>query len=401
MNAATHDLSRLRIDRGDGPGGGARRGGRGGWIAFALLLLAFGAYAAWREGYLVRDERPRVSTGRVVRSGQLVARSGTSANGYVVARKRAALSTDIQGRIVELLVQEGDRVVEGQLVARLDTRQLEASLAQAQADLSQGRAAVELARLDRDRYAGLLPTGDVDQALYDTARLQHEEASASLAAIAARIDEIEVMLEKSKVFAPFAGVITAKNAEVGEVVSALGASGPDSRGAVATLVDFETLEVQVELAQTSLGAAIVGASADVFLDAWPDQAYRGRVRQIWPTANRQKATVEVRVEFLERDDRILPEMGVRIVFHDGAFAETADEASRVLVPEAALVRAGDVASVFVLIEGRVARRAVELAGAASGGLVPVASGLEGGESVVLTPPTDLVDGDDVVTGSDA
>ncbi|MCB9896814.1 MAG: efflux RND transporter periplasmic adaptor subunit [Planctomycetes bacterium] len=398
MSSAQPDLSRLRIERAPSRGSGT---GRGGWIAFVLLLLASGAYVAWREGLIARDERPRVSLGRVERSEQVVARSGTSANGYIVARKRAALSTDIQGRIVELLVQEGDRVVEGQLVARLDTRQLEASAAQAKADLVQAQAAAELARLDRERYASLLPTGDVDESLYDSARLQYDEALASIASIDARLREIEVMLDKSKVYAPFAGVITAKNAEVGEVVSALGSSGPDSRGAVATLVDFDTLEVQVELAQTSLGAAIVGSSADVYLDAFPEHAYPGRVRQIWPTANRQKATVEVRVEFLERDERILPEMGVRVVFHDRDTApREAGAPSKVLVPEAALVRDGDVASVFVLEGTHVTRRAVDPSGDASGGLVPVASGLSGGERVVLAPPPGLADGAEVVTGDD-
>lgn len=397
MSAQPPDLSRLRIERG---GTNAVGGGRGGWIAFVLLLLAAAGYVAWSEGLLgASDERPRVTLGRVVRAGEIVARTGTSANGYVVARRRAALSTDIQGRIVELLVDEGDAVVRGQLVARLDTRQLEAALAQARADEESARVVAERLHLDRERYASLLPTGDIDEAEYDRVRLEHEGAVAHLAAMEARVDEIEVMLDKSAVYAPFDGVITAKNAEVGEVVSALGASGPDSRGAVATLVDFSTLEVQVELAQSSLKAARIGASANIFLDAWPEHRYRGRVRQIWPTANRQKATVEVRIEFLERDDRILPEMGVRVVFVDDepSDPDPGDDAPRVLVPDAALVRDGSATWVFVSVEGRAARQDVELGGAPSGGLVPVTAGLIGGESVVLSPPASLLDGDEIRT----
>lgn len=379
------DLSRLRIERAEPA---PRRGSLLLPIVVVLLLLGAG-FAVWKGGWL--DGRPRVEVGRVARVGGAGSVSGTAANGYVVARRSAALSTDIQGRIVELKVEEGMRVKAGDLIARLDTRELEAALERTKADLATAQTAAEWARLDFQRKSPLLGSGDVSQSVVDQARIERDRAEAQVNALQSALTQIEVQINKSSVYAPFDGVITAKNAEVGEVVSSLSA-GANSRGSVATLVDFDTLEVQIELAQTSLKAAREDAPVLVYLDAYPDKAYRGRVRQIWPTADRQKATVELRAEFLERDERILPEMGVRVVFTSDAAA--APSAPTVSCPERAVVREGERAFVFVLEGARVARRSVQL-GAAERGNVTVLEGLAGGESVVLAPPATLQDGDEV------
>ncbi len=392
MTDSAPDLGRLRIDRSTAPG----RGGKAGWIVAVLIAVLAGLHGAWREGLLGDlglDSRPVVRLGRVVRRGELVQRSGISANGYVVARRRAALSTDIQGRIVELKVEEGDRVEAGQLVARLDTRQLEANLAVARALQAQGRAALRKAEKDAQRLAALVLTGDASVSENDGAIAALDEARAYVDSLTARIAEIEVSIDKSSVYAPFAGVITAKDAEVGEVVAALGASGPNARGAVATLVDFDTLEVQIELAQSALAAARQGAAVTLYLDAYPDHAYPGRVRQIWPTANRTKATVEVRVEYLERDDRILPEMGVRAVFSDSSTAAVVvDEGVSVTVPEAAVLGPEGRRTVFMYDDGVARLAPIETGGDAVAGQVPVLSGLSGNEQVLLDPPNDLSDG---------
>ncbi len=389
------DLSRLRIERGAGPGrGGGGSGSRSTLLVVViLLLLAVIGWLAWPRLVALRDSRPVVSVGRVQKTGGARAVSGTAANGYVVARRKAELSTDIQGRLVELRVEEGSRVKAGDLVARLDTRELEAALARSRADLATTRATLELARLDLGRKDPLLEAGDVSQADVDAARTRRDEAEASMAALEAAVAEIEVRLSKSSVFAPFDGVVTDKNAEVGEIVSSLGA-GANSRGSVATLVDFDTLEVQVELAQTSLKAAKQGAPVVIYLDAYPDRAYKGRVRQIWPTADRQKATVELRAEFLERDERILPEMGVRVIFT--AEDVGAPDEVQVRMPGAALTPSptGELA-VFVVTGGKVVRRAITVEGPLGGETVVVTSGLQGGETVVLDPPAALRDGTEV------
>ena len=181
-----------------------------------------------------------------------------------------------------------------------------------------------------------------------------------------------------------------KNAELGEVVSTVG--GTNSRGSVATLVDWATLEVQIELAQTTLEAARIGAPVLIYLDAYPEQGYRGRIRQIWPTADRAKATVELRAEFLERDEKLLPQLGVRVVFVPESEANPAPP--QVLLPRRALL-AAEVPTVLVIRDGIVETRTITLRDDVEDGLVEVGSGLTGGETVVIDPPSDLQAGDRV------
>jgi RND family efflux transporter MFP subunit len=217
------------------------------------------------------------------------------------------------------------------------------------------------------------------------------EAAATTQSRAAARDEAQAILGKTEVRAPFDGIVVLKDAEVGEVVSP-NAQGGNSRGAVVTMVDFASLEAQVEMPERSLGGIAKGRRARVFLDAYPEHGYEGFVDRIWPTANRQKGTVELRVRLESPDDRLRPEMGVRVVFLD----ETAPAAEApgepvVLVPESAIVRGEGGAGVF-LLERDVARwRAVE-PGDRRGSRVVIREGLRGGERLVDAPPADLKDG---------
>jgi multidrug efflux pump subunit AcrA (membrane-fusion protein) len=186
-------------------------------------------------------------------------------------------------------------------------------------------------------------------------------------------------------------VVTEKNAEVGEIVSSI-ATGANARGSVATLVDFETLEVQIELAQTTLDVARAGAPVLIYLDAYPDEGYRGRIRQVWPTANRAKATVEVRAEFLDRDERLLPELGVRVVFVPESEANPTPPA--VLLPRRALL-AREQPTVMVVRDGVIELRTVTLRDTVGDDLIEIGSGLIGGETVVLDADPTLADGDRV------
>ena len=380
-----HDLTRLRIDRSP-----ARTGSR--WTpVLVILLLALLSLVAWQwwGGGAAGGGPPTVAVARVQRTGGASATSGTSANGYVVARRRAALSTTIQGRIIEMRVEEGDLVQAGDVVARLDTAELEAGLAATNAQLAEARAQADLAESEYQRLSRLNVPVDITQFRLDETTSRRLETRARVESLEALVAQTEVRLRDSSVYAPFDGIIVEKNAEVGEVVSAIGATGPNARGAVATLVDRDTLEVQVELAQTSLGAAREDAPVVIYLDAFPDDGYRGKVRQIWPTADRTKATVELRVVFLERDERILPEMGVRVVFVRDESQGPAEVA--VYLPERALAGAGDDRFVFVLAGDAVSRRPVRVE-PDDGGRLKVLEGLTGGELVVLDPPADLVDG---------
>lgn len=381
------DLNRLRIDR--TPAAKSSRG------PFMLILLVLISYIGWKEWPSVtEDSQAQYETARVQRRGGAKARAGTAANGYIVARRRAALSTDIPGRLVELNVEEGSRVDQGDVVARLDTRELEAYRDRLQAEIRAAQANEKQTRLAMERQRKLSETEDVPTSALDSAEATHEGAIARVQSLQASLSEILVRLDKSTVYAPFSGVIVQKNAEVGEVVVASG-GGANARGSVATLVDFDTLEVQIELSQTALEAARVGAPVLIYLDAYPEEGYRGQVRQVWPTASRAKATVELRAEFLERDERLLPELGVRVVFVPEE--ESNPTPPMVLLPKSALLP-GEGNQVFVLVDGYVEKRSLTLRDDFDNALIEVGSGLIGGETVIINPPADLQEGDPVKIG---
>ena len=381
------DLNRLRIDR--TPTAKSSRG------PFMLILLVLISYIGWKEWPSVtEDSQAQYETARVQRRGGAKARAGTAANGYIVARRRAALSTDIPGRLVELNVEEGSRVDQGDVVARLDTRELEAYRDRLQAEIRAAQANEKQTRLAMERQRKLSETEDVPTSALDSAEATHEGAIARVQSLQASLSEILVRLDKSTVYAPFSGVIVQKNAEVGEVVVASG-GGANARGSVATLVDFDTLEVQIELSQTALEAARVGAPVLIYLDAYPEEGYRGQVRQVWPTASRAKATVELRAEFLERDERLLPELGVRVVFVPEE--ESNPTPPMVLSPKSALLP-GEGNQVFVLVDGFVEKRSLTLRDDFDNALIEVGSGLIGGETVIVNPPADLQEGDPVKIG---
>ncbi len=381
------DLNRLRIDR--TPAAKSSRG------PFLLILLVLISYIGWKEWPSVtEDSQAQVESARVQRRGGAKARVGTAANGYIVARRRAALSTDIPGRLVELNVEEGSRVDQGDVVARLDTRELEAYRDRLQAEIRAAQANEKQTRLAMERQRKLSETEDVPTSALDSAEATHEGATARVQSLQASLAEILVRLDKSTVYAPFSGVIVQKNAEVGEVVVASG-GGANARGSVATLVDFDTLEVQIELSQTALVAARVGAPVLIYLDAYPEEGYRGQVRQVWPTASRAKATVELRAEFLERDERLLPELGVRVVFVPEE--ESNPTPPMVLLPKSALLP-GEGNQVFVLVDGFVEKRSLTLRDDFDNALIEVGSGLIGGETVIVNPPADLQEGDPVKIG---
>ncbi len=436
------------------------------WVKWAFLLLVLAiAWLAFGEGLVQRASeagQPLVKTAKAeARSaGQVAAALGASANGYIVAKKRAALSADAPGRIVEMNVEEGSVVKAGQVVARLYADEHAANLRRAEAEVEVARAAevrmrleldatrsavqsarsavpplqqdlaqvgaartlastlrerAEKARADGvgtrdglDRAHGELQVAEARvasaEARVESARQSVVEAEARMSAMEAaqvessrRVDAALAGLElaratfdKTLVKAPFDGVVVLKDAEVGEVVSPNVVGGTSARGSVVTMVDFASLEVQAEVPETSIASVSEGASAQVYLDAWPDRAYPGRVDRIWPTANRTKATVEVRVAFLERDEKLRPEMGVRIVFAPKD-APAAPVEARVLVPASALVRAEGAPFVWLVVGGAARRRVVEV-GEGRAGKYAILAGLEGGEVLVLDPPADLADG---------
>ena len=437
------DLDKLRIKRGaPAPVVDNARRPRPWGLILGLPFLGIGLWLFGPRLLDIADQLrlPTVEVAKAVRRDPAAAGalSGAAANGYIVARTRAALSADAPGRIVELNVEEGSLVSAGDVVARLYWREHEAASRRAEADLSASHLAarragisqgasqaavaeaashVQRTRADLERVGELVESGFENQSALDSARDEaraaqsrlavieaeaeaaaaaHDQALAQVEAARATRDLALATLEKTYLRAPFTGVVVLKDAEVGEVVSPNSTGGSNARGSVVTMVDFASLEVQADVPETSLERVTQGASATIYLDAWPGQPYKGSVSRIWPTADRIKGTVEVRVLFDQLDERLRPDMGVRVVFNTADQpTETSPGQGLVLVPAEALTRRAGQRGVFSLEGDRVRWRRVVVA-RESGGRAAIEAGLEEGETVVLAPAAGLADGERVI-----
>jgi RND family efflux transporter MFP subunit len=342
--------------------------------------------------FLLRGRPASVQVASVAVSGGAAAGAdGITANGYVVARTKASVSSKIMARLDYLGVHEGSRVRRGDIIARLESGEVEAQLAAARASEAQIAAQRTQAQRDLDRAQKLsadqvLSPADLENAQTRVGVLRAQENAAH-----AQVNLAEVNLENTRVRAPFDGTVLTKDAEVGEVVAPSSAGGGLTRTAIVTLADLATLEVEVDVNEAYIARIHSGQSARITLDAYPDTSFAGRVRQVVPTADRQKATVLVKVSITDRDPRILPEMGAKVVFATDAGTLAAAPARRVTVPAAAVVRSADGARVWVVRDGRVAAHAVTL-GAERGTDLEVRDGLSGGETVVVHPPAALKEG---------
>jgi RND family efflux transporter MFP subunit len=389
---AQPDLGKLRINRDAPPPGPRRALGRRLALGLAALVLVVGAWLVWRRGN-VTPVQAVVATPVTV--GGNAGSASVTANGYVVARTRASVSAKLAGRIADLRVSEGSTIKKGEIIAILENADYQAQLAQADAALASARAdlldaeaeqnvatnsAQRLKRMQtQDR--GSVSDQDVENAVGRT-----EQASARVQAAAARIKAAQgsrnfayANLENTVVRAPFSGTVLRKEAEVGEVV-APSVGGGLTRGAVVTMADLTTLEVEVDVNEAYIARVRSAQPAKITLDAYPDTSFRGRVRQVVPTADRQRATVQVKVSIIDRDPRILPEMGARVDFLDTAqvAAGAASGPPRFRIPAAAVRELNGASVVWVIRNGRLESRAVE-AGPVSGGFREVTSGLSGGE----------------------
>jgi RND family efflux transporter MFP subunit len=374
--AKPHDLSALRIRREPED----RKGTRGWLLLGAVLVVAAGVAAYVLAGRGLRPRRVEVVTASVVTEGQ--ATTMLSATGYVEAERKADLSPKITSRITELNVTEGTRVKKGDIIARLDSTDLDAQLAEAKANWVNAEA--ELNRQKVIFGQGLTTRSSLDAAV------------ANEAATRARTRYVEALLDYTIIRAPFAGVITAKRAFVGEAVSPFGSSpsGGGSGGAVATLVEFSSLYVGADVNEANLSKLSRDQPAEISLDAVPEKTYHGRLRQIVPAADRQKATVRVKVAFLDSDDRVLPDLSARVAF-TAQPTQGKQARSRVVIPKAALTTVDGKAGVFRLVEGKAVFTPVTAGGDVQG-QVEVTQGLQGGERLIsLAGGLQLKDGDKV------
>jgi RND family efflux transporter MFP subunit len=329
-----------------------------------------------------------------------------NASGYVVAQRKAAVAPKITSQLVHLAVEEGSRVKADQLIARLENQDARAALDRTRAELElarhnldQARAEFENALQDYERSRRLIVPGYITQAEYDAAVARMKTARAAVAAREAALraaraarDEAAVAVGYAEIRAPFDGVVLTKNADVGDILTPLGAAA-NAKAAVVTLADMNSLQVEADVSESSIGQVNVGQPCVIQLDALPDARFSGRVHMIVPTADRTKASVMVKVAFLEPDPRILPEMSAKVAFLSREVG--ADEEQPVLsIPRSALVTEGERSAAFRIRGDRVEAVPVRV-GRFLGSAVEVRVGLEAGDKVVVDPPASLRSGSKV------
>ena len=395
------DLSGLKIDE-RGRRDPKRRGRRvigAGLTAF--LLLSAGLYVVLREQTAVVE----VTTVRADKGGRPAL---LNASGYVTPRRRATIAAKITARVNEIFAEEGMNVEPGQVLAKLDDSDARARLRSAMAErdataatlgdlrINLANAERELQRMDELGKRGLVAEQARDQArtAVDSLRARIALAREQVGAAEARVQVAQQDLDNCTVRAPFAGIVVSKDAQRGEMVSPVSAGGGFTRTGIATIVDMSSLEVEVDVNESYIARVRSGQPVTAVLDAYPDWPMPAKVRTVIPTADRQKATVKVRVALDRLDPRILPDMGVKVTFLGEEPGAAAAAGGRVLVPRAAMRDEGGAAAVFVHREGRVERRAVRL-GQARGNEHEVIAGLSDGEQVVTTGVKELRDGQHV------
>lgn len=387
------DLSKLKIDS------SARKNVAGGRkkkplvIAGALALLAAGILL-FRLGVIAPSVTVDVTTVSMIYPAQSL--SVLNASGYIVAQRKAAVASKVTGRLTELLVEEGSRVRKGQILARMESADVAAMKEQGTANLANARAMLKQAMVERDhaaqeneRYQKLIAGGYVAQSDYDMIHTRYlrsleavKAAQAAVESAGAALAHAEVNLDYTLIRAPFDGVVLTKNADVGDIVTPLSASAT-SKAAVVTLADMDSLQVEVDVSETSITLIGVGQPCDIQLDALAERRFRGEVHAIVPTVDRSKATVLVKVRFRDKDPRMLPDMSAKVSFLSREL--TPEELPpRLAVHQAALVETKDKTIVY-RIEDNKARETVVRLGGKLGDMREILSGLKPGDRVVLSP----------------
>jgi RND family efflux transporter MFP subunit len=330
------------------------------------------------------------------------------ASGYVTARRQATVSAKITGKVAEILIEEGMRVKEGDVLARLDDTEARAQLALTRAQLTATRSQLaeiraQLTQAERDytRQRGLADRQLISVQALDAALAQRDMLRARLANAEEQIRVAQeavtvatVQLDNTIVRAPFSGVVIAKAAQPGEMISPMSAGGGFTRTGIGTIVDMDSLEIQVDVSEAFINRVKPEQPVEAMLNAYPDWKIAGTVIATIPTADRSKATVKVRIAIKQPDPRIVPDMGVRVAFLDPQPAQPVRLTTGVLVPSEAVRADGAADVVFVYAAGKVERRSITL-GETVGGYRQVLSGLRDGEHVILSPPVSLQDGQTV------
>lgn len=332
------------------------------------------------------------------------------ASGYVVAQRKAAVASKGTGRLEKLFVVEGDPVKKNDIIAQIESADIEAALSQAKANLEMGKALLQQAKAELtdaannyERAKNLIKEGSISQSEFDMAEARFRRGTAMVASAEASVRaygfgvrSAEVQLENMRIRAPFDGTVLTKNADVGEVVAPFGAS-LNARGAVVTIADMNSLEVEADVSESNIQKIKVDQPCEITLDAFPEKRYRGIVHKIVPTVDRAKATVMTKVQFIDRDNRVLPEMSAKVAFLTEAMTENdANQKMKLGLNPSAIISRNGIKYVFVVKDNILSLQQVTL-GASIGSAIEVLSGLSAGEKVVIKPLESLSDGTKVIT----
>jgi RND family efflux transporter MFP subunit len=400
-------LNQLRIDRAP-----SRESGRF-WLLWCFAALVgvaaagAGAWVAFGSIGAVHVRAVPVIAAASLPSGPASGTSLLDASGYVVARRQATVAAKITDRVTQVLIEEGQRVAADEVIARLDDTNATAALALAKAQLLQAQANVNAARIAAEdarplyqRQQKLVQQGWTSAETFDTTRASFDAAQTNLlvqqqvlAAAQAQVDVAQRNQDDTVVRAPFAGVVTVKAAQPGEIVSPISAGGGFTRTGIGTIVDMDSLEVEIDVSESFINRVHAAQATAIKLNAYPDWSIPGEVITVIPTADRAKATVKVRIKILAKDPRILPEMGARVQFLSDVPAPSQGEAPRpgVVVSADAVQGSGDTGTVYLIRDGKLERRAVRLGGRGAEGQT-ILSGVTPGDRLAIGDAATLADG---------
>jgi RND family efflux transporter MFP subunit len=405
LNSAKPDLGSLRIH--DGQRAKSGLGRRVMYAAIPVLIFA-GIVAA---AYAFRSQKPVVDVATAAKADPGARQTLLNASGYVTPRRRATIAAKITGRVTGVFFDEGTRVAEGQLLATLDDSDVKRALESAKADRNSAQAAIadfevqlknaqiELRRAQQLKDAGVQTQEALDNATMsaDSLRAKIALAKQQVLGSEARIGEAQQAVDNCTIRAPFAGIVVSKDAQVGEMVSPISAGGGFTRTGIATIVDMHSNEFEVDVNESYIARVEPGQDVTAILDAYPDRPIPSKVRTVIPTADRQKATVKVRISIINLDkyNFILPDMGVKVSFEGPKEVTPANgPEAKAYVPKGAIRTDAGNSYVFLVRDGKVERRAVSL-GIDRGTDVAILAGISPGDSLVVKGPESLRDGDKV------
>ena len=398
MSETKPSLDDLRIER----SGHTEQNSRT-WLVAALCLILIAGAGAW---YWLKPKAVQVKTvaAREIADNSTTSHTVLNASGYVTARRAATVSSKITGKVVEVSIEEGTKVQEGQVLARLDDTNVKASLLLAEAQLESSRKAlaetkvrIKEAQQELERQAALMKNKIATQADYDHAeaaalalQARLEQQAADVVVAERQVASWQQQMEDTLIRAPFSGVVTTKNSQPGEMISPISAGGGFTRTGIGTIVDMQSLEIEVDVNEGYINRVQPGQPVDATLDAYPEWKIPCKVIAIVPTADLQKSTVKVRIAFVKLDPRILPDMSVKVAFQENG--EAAAKSARVVVVPKAAVHQQDGHDVLMIAQnGHAERRAVSVTSTSSDDAL-VSAGVNGGEKVIVDWPAGLTDG---------